>query len=265
MFFVLSKTARASAACRPICLIVVGLAGLALMATRFRRAGARLAVASLCLLLLIGMLPVGSVLLHIAGEPLSGVGRLARRARRHRRARRRHRSRRLVRPRRAGRAAKRPTASSPSPRLARQFPNARIVFSGGNGSLSPGEPAEADFVYPLLDDFGIRAQRVTLENRSRNTEENATFSKEIARAEARRALAAGDLGLAHAARGRLFPPRRFPGRGLSGRLADAKAPGLFACCHRIAGLTRTDDAVHEWLGLVAYWLTGRTSEFLPGP
>ena len=31
------------------------------------------------------------------------------------------------------------------------------------------------------------------------------------------------------------------------------------------GLSRTDTAVHEWLGLVVYWLTGRSSELFPGP
>jgi hypothetical protein len=31
------------------------------------------------------------------------------------------------------------------------------------------------------------------------------------------------------------------------------------------GLARTDDAVHEWLGLLAYWLIGRTDQLLPGP
>ena len=31
------------------------------------------------------------------------------------------------------------------------------------------------------------------------------------------------------------------------------------------GLARADDAVHEWFGLFVYWITGRTSEFLPGP
>ena len=31
------------------------------------------------------------------------------------------------------------------------------------------------------------------------------------------------------------------------------------------GLGQLDSAVHEWLGLVAYRLTGRTSELLPGP
>jgi len=31
------------------------------------------------------------------------------------------------------------------------------------------------------------------------------------------------------------------------------------------GLVRTDIAVREWLGLVAYWLAGRTSTLFPGP
>ena len=29
------------------------------------------------------------------------------------------------------------------------------------------------------------------------------------------------------------------------------------------GLRRTDTAVREWVGLAAYWLTGRTSELFP--
>ncbi len=31
------------------------------------------------------------------------------------------------------------------------------------------------------------------------------------------------------------------------------------------GLARTDTAMHEWAGLVAYWLTGHSKELLPGP
>jgi hypothetical protein len=31
------------------------------------------------------------------------------------------------------------------------------------------------------------------------------------------------------------------------------------------GLARTEVAVREWIGLVAYRLMGRTSELLPGP
>jgi uncharacterized SAM-binding protein YcdF (DUF218 family) len=32
-----------------------------------------------------------------------------------------------------------------------------------------------------------------------------------------------------------------------------------------SGLGRLDSATHEWIGLITYWLTGRTSELLPGP
>jgi hypothetical protein len=31
------------------------------------------------------------------------------------------------------------------------------------------------------------------------------------------------------------------------------------------GLGRTDTAVREWLGLLAYYLTGKTGELFPGP
>jgi len=31
------------------------------------------------------------------------------------------------------------------------------------------------------------------------------------------------------------------------------------------GLWHTDLALREWMGLVAYWLTGKTSELFPGP
>jgi uncharacterized SAM-binding protein YcdF (DUF218 family) len=32
-----------------------------------------------------------------------------------------------------------------------------------------------------------------------------------------------------------------------------------------AGLQRTDAAVREWIGLLVYWLTGRSSDLFPGP
>jgi hypothetical protein len=32
-----------------------------------------------------------------------------------------------------------------------------------------------------------------------------------------------------------------------------------------SGLRRTDTAAHEWVGLLAYWITGKSSELFPGP
>jgi hypothetical protein len=32
-----------------------------------------------------------------------------------------------------------------------------------------------------------------------------------------------------------------------------------------SGLERADTAVHEWAGLLVYWLTGRSAALFPGP
>ena len=64
-------------------------------------------------------------------------------------------------------------------KLARAYPDARIVYSGGDASLLGNQPPETDFVHRLLDSLGVPRERVMLESRSRNTAENAAFTKEL--------------------------------------------------------------------------------------
>jgi uncharacterized SAM-binding protein YcdF (DUF218 family) len=59
--------------------------------------------------------------------------------------------------------------------LARRYPQARLVFSGGSGSLRSDE-REANGVRSFLVAQGVDLARVTFEDRSRNTIENATES-----------------------------------------------------------------------------------------
>ena len=87
MFFILSKTVSLLLLPSNL-LVLIGLAGLLLLATRFRRIGRRLAFASLMLLLIAGLFPIGARSLASSGKPLSALGSSARRARRHRRPRR---------------------------------------------------------------------------------------------------------------------------------------------------------------------------------
>ncbi len=63
MFFILSKTIAVLLLPSNI-LIALVLFGVVLMATRLRRAGIRLAVVGLALLLVAGFLPVGNPLIH---------------------------------------------------------------------------------------------------------------------------------------------------------------------------------------------------------
>ena len=64
--------------------------------------------------------------------------------------------------------------------LARRYPDARIIFSGGSASLVLGAPLEAPLRSKELEALGIGHDRITAEEQSRNTIENAVFSRLIA-------------------------------------------------------------------------------------
>ena len=65
--------------------------------------------------------------------------------------------------------------------LARRYPDARLIFTGGTGAIGPaGDVApEADDLRRLVGDLGLDPARVVWEDRSRNTIENALFSKAL--------------------------------------------------------------------------------------
>src|SRR5690606_36595023 len=63
--------------------------------------------------------------------------------------------------------------------LARRFTEARIVVSGGAGAVILKGQGDADTAPALLGALGVPAGRIVVENRSRNTFENATFTAEL--------------------------------------------------------------------------------------
>jgi uncharacterized SAM-binding protein YcdF (DUF218 family) len=151
--------------------------------------------------------------------------------------------------------------------LARRYPNARIVFSGGNGSLDSSDPArEADFALPVFESFGISGDRLLMERRSRNTQENAAFTKTlVAPKQGERWLLVTSayhmpraIGLFRKAG---FPVEPYPVDWRTGGRASLFRPSRFF----IGGIGRIDTALREWMGLFAYRITGRTSELFPGP
>ncbi|HZL40511.1 MAG TPA: YdcF family protein [Pseudolabrys sp.] len=262
MFFFLSKTVALFLLPSNLFIALV-VVGILLTHTRFRCGGIRMAIAGLVLLLIAGFSPAGNILIHLlesrfpswdaargAPDGIVVLGGLI--------------STRLSQVHGApvvDGAADRIIALA---KLARQFPNARIVFAGGNGSLAGG-PAEADFVGPLLDVLGVPRERVALERNSRNTAENAAFSKDIANPKpgARWLLVTSAWHMPRAVgcfRRAGFAVEAYPVDWRTGVGFEFRLPRSFA-----GDLGRTDLAVNEWLGLLAYWLTGRTSALLPGP
>jgi uncharacterized SAM-binding protein YcdF (DUF218 family) len=150
--------------------------------------------------------------------------------------------------------------------LARRFPNARIVFSGGTGSLMESSLPEAPAAADVLQKFGVAPERVTLEGQSRTTDENAIFSKRIVQPKS------GELWLLVTSawhmprsigtfRAAGFDVTAYPVDWRTRSWIDAGEP--FDSLS--GGLGRTDVAAHEWVGLLTYWLSGRSSALFPAP
>lgn len=264
MFFSLSKTfgffTQPSNAIAMIC-----LTGVVLLLLRRRRAGARLLASGTLLLLVFGYSPVGTVLLLslserfpawqfdgrdpdgiiVLGGAIDSNETLARGALE------------------LGGAAERIVGTI---ELARRFPNARIVFTGGSGNLIEASIPEAPIAGRLFERFGIARERLTLETQSRSTDENAAFTRRLVSPlpGQRWLLLTSAFHMPRSIavfRAAGFDVEAYPVDWRTAGWIDAARPfGTLS-----DGLARTDLALHEWTGLVVYWLTGRSKELLPSP
>jgi uncharacterized SAM-binding protein YcdF (DUF218 family) len=117
-----------------------------------------------------------------------------------------------------------------------------------------------------LEALGVAHNRITAEEQSRNTIENAVFSRLVAQPKPGErwllVTSAYHMPRAVAAfRAAGFPVEAYPVDWRTRGPIDALTPfGSLS-----DGLQRTDAAVHEWIGLLAYRLSGRTKELFPAP
>lgn len=64
--------------------------------------------------------------------------------------------------------------------LAREYPKAKLVFSGGSGLLAPeAKMKDAEVAKEALAGLGVPVDRMVFEDASRNTRENATMAFEL--------------------------------------------------------------------------------------
>ncbi len=150
-------------------------------------------------------------------------------------------------------------------RLARQYPQARLVFSGGSGSLTRQDLKEARFVDPVLRALGLDAGRVMFEDQARNTHENAVLSRGLAgpRPGETWILVTSAFHMPRAvgsfrAAGWTVLPYPVDYMTRAGQTAGLQFN--FA-----GGLGTFGAGLHEWLGLAFYRLTGKTDAFFPAP
>jgi uncharacterized SAM-binding protein YcdF (DUF218 family) len=265
LFFVLSKTIGVMLLPANF-LIGVGIAGSILLVTRFASLGRKLLIASVVLLAICGFSPLGNLLLYplearfppwdaASGAP-DGIVVLGG----------------SIEPDLSSARGKAVFTAAvdrilATAALAHRYPRARIVFSGGNANLVSGDAAkEADTALAVFERLGIAKDRLLMERQSRNTLENAEFSKAMA------APKPGERWLLVTSAYHM--PRSV---GIFRRAGFAVAPypvdwrtggreGLLKfSIYAVDGLARVELAVREWMGLFAYRITGKTDAFFPGP
>ncbi len=151
--------------------------------------------------------------------------------------------------------------------LAKRYPNARVIFTGGTGSLLvANSPTEAQQVKKLLVELGVDPSRITLEADSRNTDENARFTAELVHPQPKQRWLLvtsayhmpRSMGLFKKAG---FNVTAFPVAFRT--LGEGRGPQWETDPAR--NLETFEIAAHEWIGLVAYWATGRIDHLFPGP
>ena len=150
--------------------------------------------------------------------------------------------------------------------LAKRFPKARILFSGGSADLLRASTPEAPLAEQVLHRCDLDNGRVVLDGASRTTLENAERTRKLVGADT-----SGHWLLVTSAfhmprsigvfRAAGFDVEAYPVDWRTRGWIDAAAPfGKVS-----AGLAQCDAAVHEWVGLLVYWLAGRSSALLPSP
>jgi uncharacterized SAM-binding protein YcdF (DUF218 family) len=138
--------------------------------------------------------------------------------------------------------------------LSRRFPQARIVFSG----------FEAKVARAAFQQMGLDVNRIIFEEHARNTWENLLFSKNLM------APRAGETWLlvTHAASiPRAVGVARKVGWDVLAWPVDYQTgvPGSPFGLRFAANVTGLETAMHEWIGLFVYRLTGRSAAWFPSP
>jgi uncharacterized SAM-binding protein YcdF (DUF218 family) len=252
-------------------LLTIGLAGIVLAFTRFKRTAHGLAYFSIIALTICAFFPIGPLLLRPLEDrfpsppadlaPPTGIivlgGSLDQGL---------SDARNQIALNEAG------TRLTSAVELARRFPQAKLVFTGGSASLSDSTNedfdtnSEARGVKRFWTSLGLPPDRAIYEGRSRNTWENAVFTCDLMKPKPGETWLLvtsawhmpRSVGIFRKVGFDIVPyPVDFRTYGDS---RDHKPSTVV-----IDELTMLTFAVHEWVGLIAYRLSGKIDAFLPGP
>jgi uncharacterized SAM-binding protein YcdF (DUF218 family) len=151
--------------------------------------------------------------------------------------------------------------------LAKRYPEARVVYTSGSSSFAGKTSTEALQARKFMSQMGIPPERVTIEDKSRNTDENARFTAAIVHPEpSQRWIVVTSAFHMPRAMGIFekagFHPIAYP---VAFRTRGRWQDDLRLTFEPTRNLRIFEIAVHEWIGLAAYWLSGRSDHLFAGP
>ena len=148
-------------------------------------------------------------------------------------------------------------------RLAKRFPDAKLIFTGGSGSLTKQEYKGADIAEKLFKQLDFDTTKIIFERKSRNTYENIIYSKNIIKPKAKEKWILittawhlpRSVGISCKANWPVIP---FPVDH------QTKKGDLFRVDFNLSDNLKTlKKGTKEWLGLFAYYLSGKTTLLFP--
>ncbi|HCY86488.1 MAG TPA: YdcF family protein [Desulfobacteraceae bacterium] len=152
-------------------------------------------------------------------------------------------------------------------KLMKDYPDARFVFTGGSGSLTGQVYKSADVAKRLFDELGIDTTRITFEPDSRNTYENGFYTRKLVKPEPGENWIlittawhmARSVGIFENLGWQVIP---FPVDHRT-KPAESNASGFNLTWDFLDNLDGLQTGIKEWVGLGAYYLTGKTSALFP--
>ena len=146
--------------------------------------------------------------------------------------------------------------------LINKYPEARVIFSGGSGSLSNNTLTHASVAKQFFEKVGIKPERILYEDKSRNTYENILFSKEIAKPNINQKWLLvtsafhlkRSLNIAEKLEWNFIP--------YATDFNKSKKFSWKISFNILSNLSEFQRASHEWLGLISYYFLGRSASII---
>lgn len=147
--------------------------------------------------------------------------------------------------------------------LIHQYPTAKAIFTGGSANVTNQRHTEAYFAEQLFNRIGIKKNRIIYENKARNTFENVIYTKQIAQPQPEETWIVVSTAYHLPRAVGIFCKQNW---NIIPYPADfhTNPEELLAPSLNLSGnLQQLNEGIHEWLGLTAYYLTGKTNQWLP--